>query len=105
MFSSLAFAQNIDIGDCRKDLPIAVFEGNAYREYTNIFPRELLVIAQRNLANFCYDKRREFTNRETTDVYVKNNRTKDYPESPWLVDHIIDVGMRYLDGREEYLYE
>ncbi len=102
--SSFSFAQSIDIGDCRKDLPIAVFEGNTYREYINIFPRELLVIAQKNLANFCYDKRREFTNRKTTDVYVKDNRTKDYPLSPWLVDHIIDVGMRRLDGREEYIY-
>lgn len=105
VISSLVFAQSIDIGDCRKDLPLTIFVGNEYKSYTNIFPSELLIVAQRNLANYCYDQRREFTNREKIDIYVQNNRTKEYAESPRLVDHIIDVGMRYLDAREEYLYD
>lgn len=89
------------MGDCRNPLQ-TVFKGE-YDKYQNIYPKALLDTAQKNLANYCCKNRSDKTTPDT-DTYCKNNPTDTFAESPRLYDHLVDVGMRYLDGDADYQY-
>ena len=39
------------------------------------------------------------------DAYCVENSTDDYIDSPWLYDHLVDVGFRYLDGVKDLQYD
>ncbi len=99
--SSWVFAQDAEIGDCRNPLQ-SVFAWE-YDKYQNIYPQALLQTAQKNLANYCCKNRKDKTTPET-DTYCKDNHTDTFAESPRLYDHLVDVGMRYLDGDSTYQY-
>ena len=99
--SSWVFAQDAEVGDCRNPLQ-TVFQWE-YDKYQNIYPKALLDTAQKNLANYCCKNRKDKTTPET-DTFCQNNPTDTFAESPWLYDHLIDVGMRYLDGDPIYQY-
>ena len=39
------------------------------------------------------------------DEYCLANPTDDFLDSPWLFDHLVDVGFRYLDGVKDLQYD
>ena len=59
---------------------------------------------QQNHKNYCCRYHNNLTS-VSVDEFCANNSTTTYVESPWLFDHLIDVGFRYLDGVEELQYE
>ncbi len=99
--SSWVFAQDAEVGDCRTPLQ-TVFKGE-YDKYQNIYPKSLLDTAQKNLANYCCKNRKDKTTPET-ETFCQKNPTDTFAESPRLFDHLVDVGMRYLDGDPIYQY-
>lgn len=89
-------------------MPVQAFFGDL-STYTDLYPSDLLAIAQRNRSNYCaanYIRHRQFEGFESSlQLYAKDNPTDHYIDSPYLFDHIVDVGMRYIDGDEKYQYK
>ena len=67
--------------------------------FTTIYPFENLATAFHNLASYCADL-------SVLPVALSETfRSNTYPESVYLFDHIVDVGMRYLDGDQQSQHE
>jgi hypothetical protein len=91
------FANDQDIyGDC-KLLKTQWY----YNEYTSIYPEKLIEIAQKHLLAFCCSNKKEYL---TNQNICKNITSDTYVDSPRLYDHLIDLGMRYLDGDSNLQY-
>lgn len=74
-----------------------------YQWYNNIFPTKLITVAEKNLKTYCCTYESESIS-NTQIEKCKNDISDYYVESPRLYDHLIDVGMRYLDGEEKLQY-
>ena len=70
--------------------------------YTSIYPQELITIAHHHLLTYCCKYKKE----NLIDQNICENIDISNPmvDSPRLYDHLIDVGMRYLDGDSELQY-
>lgn len=87
--------------DCRPEFKRAVTLGQYY-QYTNIFSPELRAIADHNQRNYCC---LHFPGANpANDTYCDTKKTSVFMDSPWLYDHMIDVGFRFLDGIPELQY-
>ena len=90
--SSYLLANNInDYGNCRNP------DASWYLWYTNIYPSELVDLAQDNLKKYCCTQKKSYLS-SSQIIQCKNNTSDYYVDSPWMYDHLVDVGMRYLDG-------
>ena len=72
-------------------------------KFSNVYPKEALEMAIKNLTSYCC---KNVLNQQKgpLDSRCKDtiNLTDNYPESPYLFDHLIDVGLRRLDGINTY---
>lgn len=84
-----------DYGDCRN----LTFPDNKY----SIYNEELTSIARNNLRSYCCKNKKTIII-DSEEVKCKNTLSENYVDSPRLYDHLIDVGMRYLDGDERLQY-
>lgn len=90
------FANNEDIfWDCKN--PIIWW----YAKYTSLYPEKLIEIAQQHLTAYCCTSKKEYLN---TTTICENITSDSYVDSPRLYDHLIDLGMRYLDGDSDLQY-
>jgi hypothetical protein len=86
--SSVQAIDNInDYGDCR-ELPTPKAEYSIYN-------KELSAIAWNNLRSYCCNNKKTYI--IDADIQCKETLSDTYVDSPRLYDHLIDVGMRYLD--------
>lgn len=60
--------------------------------------------AQKNHRNYCCKEHNDITPPQM-DEYCLANPTDDFLDSPWLFDHLVDVGFRYLDGVKDLQYD
>ena len=74
-----------------------------YLWYTSIYPKELITIAQNNLKQYCCTYKKPYLTVEQSEQ-CKDKISDYYVDSPRLYDHLIDVGMRYLDGDSNLQY-
>ena len=74
-----------------------------YVWYTSIYPQELITVAQNNLKQYCCTYKKPYLTVEQSEQ-CKDKIADYYVDSPRLYDHLIDVGMRYLDGDETLQY-
>ena len=99
LLGQYAFANNEDIyGDCRQSTV------GWYKAYTNIYPESLILLAQNNLQKYCCKNKTPYLTEQQQSA-CKDNKSEYYVDSPRLYDHLIDVGMRYLDGDETLQYK
>lgn len=93
-----SFASNEDnYGDCKNS---TVWW---YLWYTSIYPKELITVAQNNLKQYCCTYKKPYLTVEQSEQ-CKEQISDYYVDSPRLYDHLIDVGMRYLDGDSNLQY-
>ncbi len=85
------------IGNCQDISSIS-----EYDIYANIYSRSLFTIARKNLKSYCC--KYKFANIESTIEDCEKDKTDTYVESPRLYDHLVDVGMRYIDGEQTLQY-
>lgn len=98
---SSSFAQTPEAVECR------VFNSvlkNWYEVFPSIYPVKLIQTAQKNHRNYCC-KYHSTVTPVAMDNYCLANKTDDYLDSPWLYDHLVDVGFRYLDGVPDLQYD
>ena len=98
---SSSFAQAPEAVECR------VFNSvlqNWYETFLSIYPVRLTQTAQKNHRNYCCKYHDNITPL-AMDAYCVENSTDDYIDSPWLYDHLVDVGFRYLDGVKDLQYD
>jgi hypothetical protein len=89
-----------DIGNCQdRNTSVVVWR---YDTYQNMYPAWLIAIAQKNLKRYCC--KYEFLDSPSTKEACERDDTNTYIESPRLYDHLVDVGMRYIDGEEVLQY-
>jgi len=94
-----SFASDEDnYGDCQNSTVLW------YLWYTSIYPTELIGIAQNNLKQYCCKYKKLYLTTEQSEQ-CKKKIADYYVDSPRLYDHLIDVGMRYLDGDETLQYK
>lgn len=90
------FASNEDVfWDCKH--PIVWW----YSKYTSLYPEKLIETAQQHLTAYCCTSKKEYLN---TTTICENITSDPYVDSPRLYDHLIDLGMRYLDGDSDLQY-
>ena len=92
--SVFAIDNGNDYGNCR-NLP---FPDSEY----SIYNKELTSIARNNLRSYCCKNKKTLI--IDSEIQCKNTLSETYVDSPRLYDHLIDVGMRYLDGDEKLQY-
>lgn len=91
VLNDITFANSEDIyWDCNKS---TIWW---YKEYTNIFPKELISLAEKNLQQYCCRNKKSYLTNEKT-IACENNKVEYYIDSPRLYDHLVDIGMRYID--------
>ena len=66
-------------------------------DYTNLFPEDARIQALTNLKAYCCEKNILDKEDCKDEVFLY-----PYPESPFLFDHLLDVGMRRLDATAMY---
>ncbi len=98
------FAETVEAGCNLYAESDSAITDQSFSAFTSIYPAKLLAVAQKNHKNYCC---RDYNMKISAEVenYCNNNATDTYVTSPWLFDHLIDVGFRYLDGVEDLQYE
>lgn len=69
--------------------------------YTAIYPEQLIKTAQQHLIAYCCANKKEYIDNQNI---CKDTTSDTYVDSPRLYDHLIDLGMRYLDGDSNLQY-
>lgn len=87
LFSSLVFAND---GDCTST--------NLLQEDWLIFTQDDVKIARSHLLYYCCNEGKGGINPDDCST------AEPWPESPYWFDHLIDIGIRKLSGREDQLY-
>ncbi len=85
------------IGDCDE-----LVLSKDYNSYNRLYPSALIDRARKNLGAFCCTHRKIYV--PNNAVICKEKLSDEYPYSPRLYDHLIDVGFRYLDGDSDLQY-
>ena len=99
---SVTFGESTQAVECMEQyMPVV---STTYAQFTKIYPSSLLKIAQQNHKNYCCKYHNDLTS-SSVDTFCADNPTTTYVDSPWLFDHLIDVGFRYLDGLEDLQYD
>lgn len=103
IFGSTSFAETSTAPECGTFNKVVTSQ---YSIFTSVYPQSLITTAQKNHWNYCCAKHPNTTPPEM-DQYCADNKLKagTYADSPWLYDHLVDVGFRYLDGVPELQYE
>lgn len=66
-----------------------------------LYPPDLVNLAKKNLHSYCCKKHYQESEGSCDDTTT----TSQYVDSPRLFDHLVDVGMRYLDWDEKLQYD
>ena len=98
---STGFAETSPAIECREYNPVLK---NGYETFSSIYPVALTKTAQKNHRNYCCKQHSDITPPQM-DEYCVTNPTDDFVDSPWLFDHLVDVGFRYLDGVKDLQYD
>jgi len=100
---SLAFAlteSSTDCGIVRENIKAhgdISLEGFAITVNPSVYPSDAILLALRHLQSYCCKSKVFNPNGE----YCKHTST-DGPDSPFLMDHLIDIRLRMLDGDPAY---
>lgn len=100
-FGSSSFAETSHAVECSKYISIPQ---NGYESFSRIYPKELFQTAIKNHSNYCCKYHSNIVPAQMK-TECENNPTDNYVDSPWLFDHFVDVGFRYLDGIENLQYD
>jgi len=96
-FSSVVFASDSDCNLVSAD--IVDWRAGADSLYSNLYPSEARIQALINLKAYCCEHDSTMINSDNCKNAVF---LYSYPESPYLLDHLIDVGLRRLDASAMY---
>lgn len=85
---------------------------NGYAVFGSAYPQNLFETAIQNHANYCCSlySNKDISQESSTSVkrefltYCEEHPRTDFAKSPWLYDHLVDVGFRYLDGIADLQY-
>jgi hypothetical protein len=81
-WQNLSIQGNCDINDKKKIWSLGF-------SFNNVYPEQLVTVAQQHLNTYCCIKNKQQN--------CKNGNSDYYVDSPRLYDHLIDIGMRYID--------
>jgi hypothetical protein len=68
-----------------------------------VYPDEAITLALEHLQAYCCDEK--FLKNGDDATYCPKNISKQYPESGFLFDHLLDIGMRRVDGDPDTIYD
>lgn len=96
LFSSFASAS--ETSDC--DFVDSTQQKKVIPKYSIIFPQDVFDRSIENLRAYCCDK-----NADEMEICKTVGSVKDYPHSEFLLDHLLDIAFRRLDGATgNYMY-
>lgn len=102
------FAEQIaTANDCNEDYSLVRSDEIVGLTNNNLFPQKLLDIARENHTAYCcdhYPGLMKSTSICQTPSLRAKRRDNTYAESPVFYDHLIDLGLRYLDGDADKQY-